>query len=348
MTSRMQREIGEQPEALTRTLDALLPLRSELRQLATGRRQLLFVARGTSDNAGVYGRYLVEIHAGLGVALAAPSLTTHYAVRRDLSDTVVVSLSQSGATEEIIETQAWARACGASTIAVTNEAVSPLAAQADLALVTQAGPELAVPATKTYTTQLAAIAVLADALGPPNDYLATALRRVPDELARLIVTRPGIDDALAALADRSRWLVSGRGLVYGSALELALKLEETCRQPVRALSYADLRHGPIAVVDRATSVVLLSAQDGPLVSGMTELALEVAQLGAQTVGIGGDDRFAAACEVAVAGPDLPELVAPLGLAIPAQLLAEGLARERGLDPDAPRGLSKVTQTDARG
>lgn len=156
----MAAEIAEQPDAIARTLDALLPERERLRRLVSGRRQVLLVARGSSDNAGVYGRYLLEVHAGRGAALAAPSLATHYAVRRDLSDSVVVSLSQSGQTAEIIETQQWAAACGARTIAVTNDPASPLAAAADLPLVTAAGLERAVPATKSYTAQLTAIAVL--------------------------------------------------------------------------------------------------------------------------------------------------------------------------------------------
>lgn len=338
-------EIAEQPEALERTLDVLLPRREELRSLARGRRNLLVVARGTSDNAGVYGRYLFEVHAGYGAALAAPSLATHYGVRRDMSDTVVVSLSQSGSTEEIVATQAWAAAAGGRTIAVTNVADSELAREADLALVLAAGPELAVPATKSYTAQLAAIAVIADALGPPDRPLEPELRRAPDEIARLLDRRVGVDEAIAVLAEGQHTLVSGRGLVFGTALEVALKLEETCLEPVRGLSYADLRHGPIAVVDPRTAAILVSAADGPLAGAMTELAYQLAGLGAATIGIGGDKSFASANAVHLAGPDLPEVVAPLGLIVPPQLVVEGLARRRGLDPDSPRWLSKVTRTD---
>jgi glucosamine--fructose-6-phosphate aminotransferase (isomerizing) len=151
-------EIQEQPVALERTLAALMPLRDQVRRLAAGRRRVLFVARGSSDNAAVYGRYLLEAHAAIPASLAAPSIATHYRVRLDLSDTVVVSVSQSGATEEIVATRQWAADCGARTVAVTNVAGSALAEAADLALVTLAGPEKAVPATKTYLTQLTAMA----------------------------------------------------------------------------------------------------------------------------------------------------------------------------------------------
>lgn len=345
MTTQMAREIAEQPAAIARTLDALLPQREDLRRLTDGAREVLFVGRGTSDNAATYGRYLVEIHAGRAAALAAPSLATHYRVSRDLSDTLVVSLSQSGGTEEIVATQAWAAHAGARTVAVTNVADSPLAAQADLTLALQAGPELAVPATKTYTAQLVALAVLADALGPETSTLEPALRRVPDEVQRLLAAGPELDDAVEVLAGAADILVSGRGMTHGTALELALKLEETNLEPVRGLSYADLRHGPMAVVDDRLAVVLISAADGPLADDLAQLARDVGAAGAATVGIGGNADFRDACHTTLPGTDLPEAVAPIALIVPGQRLAERLARRRGLDPDAPRGLSKVTQTD---
>jgi glucosamine--fructose-6-phosphate aminotransferase (isomerizing) len=341
----MATEIAEQPAAIERTLDALLPRRDELRRLASGRRHVLLVARGSSDNAGVYGRYLLEAHTGRGAALAAPSIATHYAARRDLSDTVVVSLSQSGETEEIVETQAWGSASGARTVAITNVEDSTLATQADLALVTPAGLERAVPATKSYTAQLAALAVLGDALGPPSVSLEGELRRVPDAVQELLDGRAGVDAAVERLASTTSTLVSGRGILYGTALEVALKLEETCLRPVRGLSYADLRHGPMAVVDDQLVAVLVAAQDGPMVIGLSGLARELRERGAAVVGVGGDAAFRSHLDVEVPGPDLPEVVAPLATIVPAQLVVEALARTLGLDPDAPRGLSKVTRTD---
>jgi len=345
VTTMMASEIAEQPAALDATLAELLPLRGELRRLDAGRREVVFIARGTSDNAGVYGRYLLEVHAGRGASLGAPSLSTHYRVRRDLSDTLVVSISQSGETTEIVEAQEWLRGCGARTVAITNAERSPLAESADLALITQAGTERAVPATKTHTAQLAAIAVIADALGPADDPLEPDLRRVPAEVERLLTERDGVEAAVAALERTGTTLVSGRGLTFGTALEAALKLEETCLKPVRGLSYADLRHGPIAVVDEDVTTLLVSADDGPMAQGMTELARELQALGATTVGLGGEETFQAGCQVAVAGPRLPERIAPLALVVPAQLIVEALARRSGLNPDAPRALSKVTDTD---
>ncbi|WP_092861752.1 SIS domain-containing protein [Quadrisphaera sp. DSM 44207] len=341
----MAREVAEQPQALAATLEALLPLRERLRDLADGARDVLLVARGSSDDAAVYARYLLEVHAGRRAALAAPSVATHYRAPLDLTRTLVVSVSQSGSTGEIVATQEWARACGARTVAVTNAEGSPLAAGADLALVTRAGPERAVPATKTYTTQLAAMAVLGTALAPEPTALDAHLERAPGEVARLLERREGVEAAVEELAGARDVLVSGRGLVMGTALEVALKIEETCLRSVRGLSYADLRHGPIAVVGEGLVAVLVAAQDGPLVEGMAQVARDLAARGARTVGLGGGDALAAACSLHLPGPDLPEAVAPLALVVPAQLAVEALARRLGLDPDAPRGLSKVTQTD---
>lgn len=338
MTTVMRREIAEQPEALARTLDALLPLQPQIAALTSDRRHVLFVARGSSDNAAIYGRYLCEVLAGRQAALAAPSVATHYGADLDLSDTVTVCVSQSGETAEIAETQAWAAAHGARTVAITNVAASTLAEAADLALITQAGAELAVPATKTYTTQLAAIAVLVSALGGRSLDFA----RVPDEAARLLDL--DVSAAAAALAQAPDTLVTGRGITYGTALEVALKIEETCLRPVRGLSYADLKHGPIAVVDADLAAVLVAAPNGPILTGMTELAGTVHERHATVIGIGGDAGFATQCDVALPGPELPEELAPLALAIPGQVMVEELARLLGLDPDHPRGLSKVTQT----
>jgi glucosamine--fructose-6-phosphate aminotransferase (isomerizing) len=341
-TSQMASEIAEQPVAARRTLDALLPLRPEIRALMGSRSRVLLVARGSSDNAAIYGRYLLETAAGVPAALAAPSVATHYGTRLDLSDTLVVAVSQSGETAEIVQTQAWASSCGAATVAVTNGAGSTLATEADLALVTRAGPELAVPATKTYLTQLVAMAVLADALGGG---VAEALSAVPDAVSSLLSL--DVTSAARALAEADDVVVSGRGLLMGTALETALKLEETCLQPVRGYSYADLRHGPISVVTSGVLAVLVAAADGPLATPMVELADDLQSRGARILGIGGTEAFRARCDVHLDAGLLPESVTPLTAIVPAQLMIERLARDLGLDPDQPRGLAKVTRTDTQ-
>jgi glutamine---fructose-6-phosphate transaminase (isomerizing) len=338
----MRAEIAEQPAALRATIGALLPRASEAGQLARSRSQVLLIARGTSDNAAVYGSYLIQAYAGRLATLASPSIATAYRSRVDLSGVLAVALSQSGRTEEIVQTMAWARDCGAATMAITNGAASPLAQAADLAFVTSAGPERAVPATKTFTTQLAALAVLAIGLGARLE--EAELRRAPDEIEAMLAAPPDLEPAVSDLARDQGVVVSGRGLAYAAALELALKLKEACYLHAMGLSYADLLHGPIAVVDARTPAILLAADAGPTLDGTAALARRVTSAGARAYGIGGGDRLAAACTWAVPGPRLPEWLAPMGLIVPGQLLTEALARRLGLDPDHPRGLSKVTQT----
>src|SRR5215211_4909648 len=360
--SQMLAEIAEQPEALRRTFAALLPQIGELEALAAGTRQVLFIARGSSDNAAVYGQYLCSARAGRLATLAAPSLATAYHATLDLRGVLAVAISQSGATEEIVTTLAWARACGARTVAITNVPGSPLADAADLTLLTQAGPEQAVPATKTYTTQLAAVAVLTTALsrasgggpGPSGsaggraglESEVEALERVPEAVAGMLELAPAVERLAERLVEVETLVVSGRGFAYSTAPEVALKLKETCYLTAVGLSYADLVHGPIAIVDAGTPALLVAAADGPMLPDMTALARRIAETGADVYGIGGDPAFAAACRAALAGPSLPEHLAPFALIVPGQLLAEALARATGIDPDAPRGLRKVTQTDS--
>ncbi len=342
--SLMYQEIAEQPEALSATISSLLPRRSEVARLAAGTKAVLFIARGTSDNAAVYGSYLVQVHAGRLTSLASPSVATTYRARVDLSGVLAVALSQSGRTEEIVATLEWARDCGARTLAVTNGGPSsPLAAAADLALVTLAGTEQAVPATKTFTTELAALAVLALALGAPLD--PGELAAVPDVIASMLASPPDLGPVVSELARVPGVVVSGRGMAYAAALELALKLKEACYLHAMGLSYADLLHGPIAVVDEQTPAIVLAADSGPMLAGTVDLAARVRGAGAAAYGIGGGSLLAGACSAWMPAPALPEWLAPIGLIVPGQLLTEALARRLGLDPDRPRGLSKVTQTD---
>jgi glucosamine--fructose-6-phosphate aminotransferase (isomerizing) len=340
----MRREIAEQPAALRATIDSLLPRQAEVAGLAARTRQVLFIARGTSDNAAVYGSYLIQAHGGRLATLGSPSIATAYRSRIDLDGVLAVGLSQSGQTEEIVETLRWAQDCGARTVAITNGgAESPLAQVAELALLTEAGAERAVPATKTFTTQLAALAVLAIGLGADLD--SGELRAVPDVIAGMLAQPADVEPIVAELAKVQGVVVSARGLAYSAALELAVKLKEACYLHAMGLSYADLLHGPIAVVDAETPAIILAAESGPTLAGSVELAARVTGAGARAYGIGGGSRLATACSLALPGAALPEWLAPMGLIVPGQLLTEALARRLGINPDSPRGLSKVTQTD---
>ena len=340
--TRMAAEIREQPAALRRTLDALLPLQSAVAELAARTRQVLFIARGSSDAAALYGRYLCEVSAGRLATPASPSVATRYHRRLDLDGVLAVALSQSGRTEEIVETLSWAADCGAMTVAITNDGSSPLVAAARLALVTEAGPEQAVPATKSYTTQLAALVVLALGLGA-DPALRRQLAGVPDAVAGALES--DVDPLAAALSDVDGLVVSGRGFAASTAWELSLKVRETCAIDASGLSYADLLHGPIAVADARTPALLVAANDGPVLAGVLAVADRLRAAGVPVHSIGGGPELAAAADVALPGPDLAEPLAPLALVVPGQLAVEALARRLGLDPDDPAGLTKVTQTD---
>jgi glucosamine--fructose-6-phosphate aminotransferase (isomerizing) len=340
----MRQEIAQQPAALRATIDALLPRRGEVARLAADTRTVLFIARGTSDNAAVYGSYLIQAHAGRLVSLAAPSIATTYKARVDLDGVLAIGLSQSGRTEEIVETLQWASACGARTLAVTNGgASSPLAEAADVAFVTEAGVEQAVPATKTFTTQLAALAVIGLGLGAPLD--PGELTAVPDAIESLLAAPLDLEPIVGPLAEVQGVVVSGRGMAYAAALELAIKLKEACYLHAMGLSYADLLHGPIAVVDVQTPAIVVAAESGPTLAGTVDLARRVTGAGASAFGIGGGAALAGVCTASLPGPALPEWLAPIGLIVPGQLVTEALARRLGINPDQPRGLSKVTQTD---
>ena len=313
--------------------------------LAARTRQVLFIARGSSDAAALYGRYLCEVGAGRLATPASPSVATRYRRRLDLDGVLAVALSQSGQTEEIVQTLAWAADCGATTVAVTNDADSPLAAAAELALVTQAGPERAVPATKSYTTQLAALVVLALGLGADPD-LRGSCARVPDAVAA-IATESDVDPlAVTALSDVHGLVVSGRGFAASTAWELSLKVRETCcdRREWTVLC------GPPARPDRRRRTREPRRCWSPRTTARScagVLAAGRAGCGRRRAGapVGGGPALAAVADVALPGPDLPEQLAPLGLVVPGQLAVEALARRLGLDPDAPGGLKKVTQTD---
>ena len=343
MTSQMAREIREQPEAIARTTDGLRPLARRIRELVGDRRHVLLAGRGTSDNAAVYGQYVLSTRGRLAT-LASPSLATAYDADLALDDVVAVGVSQSGTTAEIVETLEWAARRGARTVAVTNHGGSALAGVADLALVTGAGPELAVPATKTYTTQLVAMAVLGLSIAEDTAML-DELERVPEAVAEALEAAAVMETTAARLVDVDRFVVAARGYASTVARELALKLQEACYVTAVGMSYADLVHGPIAMVGPGTPTALVaSSRDTAVLRGMVDVARQCADAGSEVIGFGGDDELASSCAVWTRGPASPALLAPISLVVPGQLLVEALARAKGIDPDAPRGLRKVTQT----
>ncbi len=339
-------EILEQPAAAQRLLDAapkaFAPISAALRSRRP--RFAVIAARGTSDNAGIYAQYLLAIRNGLIVALAAPSTITLYGARPNMTDALVVGISQSGRSPDIVAVVEEARRQGALTVVLTNDTDSPLAETADHVVDLRAGPERATAATKTYTTELLAAALLSTALDPPDSGETVDLAGLPGLISGALTVEPHARDLAVAHAKRERAVVLGRGYSYATAREWALKLQEMALVAAMAYSAADFEHGPLALAEPGVPVLAV-APSGP------ELAAQVALLarlkedhGARLLVIS-DAPAARELDEGLALPEgIPPWLAPIVQILPAQLYAYHLTVARGLDPDHPRTINKVTET----
>jgi glutamine---fructose-6-phosphate transaminase (isomerizing) len=298
---------------------------------------IVIVARGSSDYAAIFGRYLLEAATGRPVALAAPSLQTLYGVEPRLDGWLAVGVSQSGRTPEIATVLERYRGAGARTVAVTNDPDSPLAHEADAALALGAGAEEAVPATKTFTAQLAAMALLAEALGEVP-WGAADWERVPEAVAAVLDDWAPAERATAAVGDARELIAVGRGYLMPVALEAALKLREATGIRAEGWSAADFRHGPVTVARGELPLLAVSAA-GPAAVDVDELAAELESSGTPVVRLADDPT----ADLPYPG-DLAEPLRAIPAAVRAQQLALALARARDIDPDSPPGLRKVTAT----
>ncbi len=340
----MLQEIVEQPAALARTIQAE---RDKVERLGAHlkRREIdliVLAARGSSDNAALFGRYLLEITTGIPVSLSAPSVHTIYHAGLNLKHALVIGVSQSGEGEDINRVLENARACGAFTIGITNEPASSMVRLVDEALLTRGGPERSVAATKTYTAQMMLFYMLAAALATGG--LVFDYRAIPDLAERALEQEPAIRELVQRYVFMENCVVVGRGLSYADAYELALKLMETCYIVAERFSSADFLHGPVAMIERHFPVFIF-APPGAMLAGTKELIERLLELRADTLTITGDLETAAMCSRSIIMPrEIEEFLAPIPYIIPAQLFAALLAEAKGLDPDAPRSLSKVTRT----
>ncbi|WBB79386.1 SIS domain-containing protein [Micromonospora sp. WMMD882] len=342
----MTADIEEQPAGYARLLSAAHagPIAEVAAAIARRRpRHVVFTARGTSDHAALYAAYLTEIRLGIPAGLASPSTITLFGARPDLSDALVVGVSQSGGSPDLVEVLRVARAAGALTLAVTNAPSAPLAQAAELSVDIAAGHERAVAATKTYTAELLALLLLVEGIRAGDGVLPAqeraALDALPDLAARTLA-----DPAPAQLAARYRFaarlVTTGRGYAYPTAREAALKLMETSYLPALAFSGADLLHGPLAMTDPDVPVLAVVGS-GPGGRSMREVLPRLGERRADVAVVGSADVDGA---TRMAVPEVDERYAPLLDILPLQRLALSLALARGEDPDSPRGLKKVTST----
>lgn len=334
----MAAEMAEQPAVLASLADRRPELVARVREVLPDQPAgVVLIARGSSDQASVFGRYLLEAAARRPVSLAAPSLHTLYGIEADYTGYAAIAVSQSGRTPEIVSVMERLSAAGARSVAITNQAASPLADAADAVVELSAGDERAVPATKTLTAQLAAFAIVAEAFGPVP-WGVDDLTGLPGAVEDVLADPEPASEAARAIGHAPGLIAVARGYLYCVALEAALKLKETTSILAEGYSSADFRHGPIAVVDRDVPVLAFMAP-GPAAADVRDLIDGLRPRGGPVL-IASDE----------AGADLPlpigvpEALAPIPAVVRAQQLARALALERGIDPDAPFGLSKVTET----
>ncbi len=357
MMSMMRDEIRQQPEAIERTLQEEWSRAGKLRQYFA-RNPVDFVilaARGTSDNAAQFGRYLVEITTGIPVSLAAPSVATLYKSSLKLGRCAVVAISQSGESTDTNIFLEQAKASGAFTIGITNESESALARMADECFLVRAGKEKSVAATKTYSGQLLSCYLLAHALGAPIEL--NSLKQVTDWTQAALQLEPEIQTRAQRYRFMRHAVCVGRGLNYANALEFALKLMETCYVVAERFSSADLLHGPIAMLETGFPSFIFCPGGvtwEPMYQLLTklesihsEILLITDQSNKAAQGIAGQTGHPLTIPAALSQADgkLPEEVySPIPYIIPAQLFAATLAEVKGFNPDSPRTLNKVTQT----
>lgn len=341
--SLMLSEIEQQPAAIERTIKRESgKIESFAARLKNNRpRLILLVARGSSDNAALFGRYLLELTTGIPVSLAAPAIHTLYKAKLDLRDALVIGVSQSGEGVDINLTLENAKRCGATTLAITNEAESSMAKMADETFLIHAGRERSVAATKTYTGQLLIFHLLARSLGDGKK--AMEIERLPELAAESLKLKSDVAAMVERYAFMEQCVVVGRGLNYANAYEFAIKLMETCYVVAERFSGADFLHGPIAMIDPGFPVFIF-APSGPTLTGTKELLAKLKIIGAETLAISGEASVLKSATRGIKMPSIPELLSPIPYIIPAQLFAALLAEAKGLTPDQPRSLSKVTKT----
>jgi glucosamine--fructose-6-phosphate aminotransferase (isomerizing) len=341
----LQSEIHQQPQVLTTLLQQEMPTAQRIAADLRARpvQYVVIAARGTSDNAARYGQYLLGAHNRVPVGLATPSLFSVYGEPPCLDGALVVGISQSGQSPDIVAVLAEGRRQGVPTLAITNDPDSPLAVQADYVIRLHAGEERAVAATKTYTAQLAALALLSCAWGDDGDRLE-ALQKIPRSIECILMD----EERYARSVERYRYMEScvvlGRGYNYATAFEIALKLKEMTYLIAEPYSSADFMHGPVAVVTGGFPVMVV-APSGKMFNTIHSFSRELQSRGAELLVITDlQDLLAEAVTPLPLPGGVAEWLSPLVAVVPGQLFALHLTLIKGYDPDRPQGLHKVTLT----
>jgi glutamine---fructose-6-phosphate transaminase (isomerizing) len=313
---------------------SMLKIGAALRKLKP--RAVITCARGSSDHAATYAKYLIETHARLLTSSAAPSVSSVYGVTQDVRGCLFIAISQSGRSPDLLASVASAKASGATVLALCNSADSPLMAAADFTVDLDAGQERSVAATKSYLASLAAVARLV-AAWTEDAALSAAITRLPDLMDQS--WSADWSEALPLLESAENLYVVGRGLGLGAAQEVALKCKETCGIHAEAFSSAELRHGPYTLLRKGFPALLLAQADATR-PGIEALAIELARRGVPILLAGGNAAGSILLPTAAAVPEL----APILMVQSAYRMIASLSVRRGLDPDRPPHLHKITET----
>ena len=333
-------EIREQPEVIARTTSVNAAPAQQVAGLVSGCTHAVIAARGTSENAGRYAQYVWGTRNGLSVGLTTPSLFSVYDRPPRLDGALVVGISQSGESPDIVAVLDEGRQQGRPTVAITNEPDSPLADVADVVIDLHAGEERAVAATKTYTAQLAVVALISEAMAGRSG----TLDLLPPLVERALAEEARAAEAAASHAGMEVCAVLGRGFNQATAFEWALKLQELTQVVAQPFSTADFLHGPIAVLEPGYPVLVIAAR-GPAIDDVVDVLDRCRQAGASLVVIGNDRRLEGmAPRVLQLDGELDEWLSPIPAVVLGQLFAYHLTIAKGLDPEQPRGLHKVTRT----
>lgn len=341
----LYQEIHQQPEVIRNLVSQP---QKDIKRLAgiirsRGIQHVFIAARGTSDNAGRYAKYLLGAHNGMVVSLATPSLFTIYQQPPNLSDSLVLGISQSGKSPDIVSVLAEGKRQGALTVAITNYPHSDLGNAAEIVLDLQAGEEVSLAATKTYTAQLASLALLSAELDP-SQVFSQDLASLPNQLEKVFENEAHIDNLAERYRYMSHCVVIGRGFNYASAFEFSLKLKELTYTIAEPYSSADFLHGPVALVDRGFAVFVI-APHGEMIPEMKALVEKVQKREAEVVMVSDRKELLDMADHRLTLPaGIPEWLSPIPAILPAQMFAMYLAHTRGFDVDNPRGLNKVTET----
>ena len=341
----MLEEIMEQPSALKRCFYANKETIGAISNILKSRNieNVVIAARGTSDHAGIYGKYIIECELGIPVSLAAPSIYTVYGKSLKLNNSLVIGVSQSGKAADVLEVIKNANACGAVTVSITNDSASPLALEANFHLYCNAGLEKSVAATKTCTTQMYLLAQLV-AEWSRNQDIKDELLIMPDKLNEIFDRK----DEIALKVERYRFMnecfVLARGINYPIAMEAALKIQETSYVRAKAYATSDFHHGPFAMIQKDMPVIVI-APEGPTLKDVEEMIFKLKASDAEVVVISNNKNMLEIGDCSFLIPEtMNDIISPFYVVVTAQLFACNLSLTKGLNPDAPRGLNKVTIT----